>query len=141
MSLLRQVFGTRLSRLRSARKRLGESRLQSTRSRAILEGEKKGMIMTTYQANERLMGDLKVVMRDAEDLVKATGGAAGNKAREVRNRLVNVLGSAKATYGLVQDKTLSTAKATDQIIRTHTYKSLGVALGAGLLIGVLWARR
>jgi ElaB/YqjD/DUF883 family membrane-anchored ribosome-binding protein len=97
--------------------------------------------MTTYKANERLMGDLKLVMRDAEDLLKATGKAAGDKAGEVRNRMGNVLASAKATYGRVQDKTLGAAKLTDQAIRRHTYETLGLALGAGLLIGALLARR
>ena len=97
--------------------------------------------MTTYQANERLRGDLKLVMRDAEELLNAAGGAAGNKVNEVRNRLGNVLASAKTTYSRVQDKTVGAAKATDRVIRTHPYKSLGIALGVGLLIGVIFARR
>ena len=97
--------------------------------------------MTTYQANERLLSDLKVVMRDAEELVKATGSAAGDKVSAVRNRLSGALESARGTYGRVQDKTVGAAKATDRVIHTHTYKTLGLALGAGLLIGALLARR
>jgi ElaB/YqjD/DUF883 family membrane-anchored ribosome-binding protein len=97
--------------------------------------------MTTHEANDRLSTDLKLVMRDAEDLLKATAGAAGNKVREVRHRLANALDSAKATCDHLQDKTLVAAKATDRVIRTHPYESLGIALGAGLLIGVLVARR
>jgi ElaB/YqjD/DUF883 family membrane-anchored ribosome-binding protein len=97
--------------------------------------------MTTYKANERLMSDLKLVMRDAEELVKATGGAAGGKVSAVRNRLSSALESARATCGRVQEKSVGAAKATDRVLHTHTYKLLGLALGAGLLVGALFARR
>ena len=97
--------------------------------------------MMTHEANERLTGDLKLVVRDAEDLLKATAGAAGDKVVEFRRRLASALESAKATCGQVRDKTVRAAKATDRVIRAHPYESLGMALGAGLMIGVLVARR
>lgn len=103
--------------------------------------EKKGQIMTTQEANERLASDLKLVMRDAEDLLKATAGQAGEKISEVRNRLTSALESAKATYGQIQDKTVQAAKATDRVIRDHPYESLGIAFGVGLLLGLLVTRR
>ena len=40
--------------------------------------------MTTEQANERLASDLKAIMRDAEELMKATTGQAGEKVTELR---------------------------------------------------------
>jgi ElaB/YqjD/DUF883 family membrane-anchored ribosome-binding protein len=49
--------------------------------------------------------------------------------------------SAKATAHKVQEKAVAAAKATDQVIRTHPYESIGVAFGVGLLIGVLVARK
>ena len=97
--------------------------------------------MTTHEANNRLTTDLKLVMRDAEDLLKATAGAAGGKVSEVRHRLANALESAKASCEHLQNKTVEAAKATDRVIREHPYEALGIALGAGLLIGVLAARR
>jgi ElaB/YqjD/DUF883 family membrane-anchored ribosome-binding protein len=97
--------------------------------------------MTTQEANEKLTGDLKAVMRDAEDLLKATAGQAGEKASEVRARLAHALDSAKATCERLQEKTVQAAKATDRVIRDHPYESVGVAFGVGLLIGVLVARR
>ena len=97
--------------------------------------------MTIHEANQRLAGDLKLVMRDAEDLLKATAGEAGEKVKEVRNRLALAMESAKATCEKLQDKTLETAKATDHVIREHPYESIGVAFGVGLLIGVLVSRR
>lgn len=97
--------------------------------------------MTTQEANQRLAADLKVVMRDAEDLLKATAGQANEKVAEVRNRLAGALDSAKATCHHLQDKTVEAAKATDKVIRDHPYESIGVAFGVGLLIGVLVTRR
>lgn len=97
--------------------------------------------MTTHDANQRLATDLKVVMRDAEDLLKATAGEAGEKVKEVRHRLSAALESAKSTCEKLQDKTVEAAKATDHVIREHPYESIGVAFGVGLLIGVLVGRR
>jgi ElaB/YqjD/DUF883 family membrane-anchored ribosome-binding protein len=96
--------------------------------------------MTTEEANQKLTGDLKTVVRDAEDLIKATAGTAGDKVAEVRQRLSAALEAAKETCHRVQDKTVEAAKATDKVIRAHPYESMGVAFGVGLLIGVLVAR-
>jgi ElaB/YqjD/DUF883 family membrane-anchored ribosome-binding protein len=97
--------------------------------------------MTIQQANERLVSDLKAVVRDAEELLKATAGQAGEKISEVRARLATALESAKATCHRVEEKTIAAAKATDQTIREHPYQSIGIAFGVGLLLGVLVARK
>jgi ElaB/YqjD/DUF883 family membrane-anchored ribosome-binding protein len=97
--------------------------------------------MTTREANQRLVGDLKLVMRDSQDLLSATAGAAGETVKEVRNRLATALESGKATCELAQDKAVQAAKATDEVIREHPYETIGVAFGVGLLIGVLAGRR
>jgi ElaB/YqjD/DUF883 family membrane-anchored ribosome-binding protein len=97
--------------------------------------------MTPHEANQRLAGDLKLVMRDAEELLKATAGDAGENAKEVRSRLATALESARATCERLRAKTVDAAKATDHTIREHPYESIGIALGVGLLIGVLVGRR
>jgi ElaB/YqjD/DUF883 family membrane-anchored ribosome-binding protein len=97
--------------------------------------------MTAQEANQRLSGDLKLVMRDAEELLKATAGEAGERVKEVRGRLTTALESAKATCERLQDKTVQAAKATDNVIREHPYESIGIAFGVGLLVGVLVGRR
>ena len=97
--------------------------------------------MTTDQTKERLAGDLKAVVRDAEELMKATAGQAGEKLAEVRTRLAAALESAKATCQRLEEKTIAAAKATDRTIREHPYESIGIAFGVGLLVGVLVARK
>ena len=97
--------------------------------------------MTTSEANEHLAADIKLLARDAEELLKATAGEAGEKIKEVRVRLSKALESAKVTSDYLQDKTVQTAKAADQVIREHPYESMGVAFGVGLLVGLLALRR
>ncbi len=97
--------------------------------------------MTTQQANARLVSDLKAVVRDAEELMKATVGHAGEKVNEVRHRLTAALEAAKATCLRLEERTVAAAKVTDQCIREHPYESIGVAFGVGLLVGVLVGRR
>ena len=97
--------------------------------------------MTMEEANRRLTSDLKAVVRDSEELMKATAGQAGEKISEVRKRLATALESAKATCHRLEEKTIAAAKATDQTIRDHPYESIGIAFGVGLLVGVLVARR
>lgn len=97
--------------------------------------------MTTSQANERLAADIKLLVRDAEELLKATAGDAGEKLKEVRGRLAKAVESVKTATEYVQDKTVQTAKAADETIREHPYESIGIAFGVGLLVGFLVGRR
>jgi ElaB/YqjD/DUF883 family membrane-anchored ribosome-binding protein len=99
------------------------------------------MDTVTEQANEQLASDLKTVVHDAEELMKATAGQAGEKVAQARSRLAAAIESAKASYQRAQEKTIAAAKATDQTIRAHPYESIGIAFGLGLLVGVLVARK
>jgi ElaB/YqjD/DUF883 family membrane-anchored ribosome-binding protein len=97
--------------------------------------------MTTQEANARLAQDLKSLVHDAEELMKATAGQAGEKVRELRTRLAAALEAAKVSCQRAEEKTIAAAKATDRTIREHPYESLGIAFGVGLLVGVLVARK
>ena len=96
----------------------------------------------TNEANmEKIVTDLKVLSRDAEAVLQATAGQAGDKMSELRARLASALESAKGTYKRMEERTVAGAKVADQTIRAHPYESIGVAFGVGLLIGVLVGRR
>ena len=98
--------------------------------------------MNAYEVNtEKLVTDLKRVVRDSEDLLQATAGAVGDRAHQVREKLSDALESAKRTCRKLEDKAIEGAKATDKVIREHPYQSIGVAFGVGLLIGVLVTRK
>jgi ElaB/YqjD/DUF883 family membrane-anchored ribosome-binding protein len=96
-------------------------------------------------ARERVMADLKSLVRDSEELLKATAGDVSEKVKETRSRLTAALERAKQTCESLQEQTAVTARAAaqraDTMIRSHPYESLGVVFGLGLLIGVLVTRR
>ena len=86
---------------------------------------------------DRLVLDMQVVAKDAEDLLKATAGDVSDKVKEARDRLGETLDGVRETYFRWQDKAAAGVKATDRTIREHPYQSMGAALAVGLLIGVL----
>ena len=90
---------------------------------------------------QKLVQDLRVVVHDAEELMKATATDLGDKAREARVKLAATLESAKASCKRLEEKTLATAKAADRVIRDHPYQTIGVAFGLGVLVGVLVNRK
>jgi ElaB/YqjD/DUF883 family membrane-anchored ribosome-binding protein len=96
-------------------------------------------------SRERVMRDLKTLARDTEDLLKVTAGDVGDKAKELRARLSDALQRAKETYADLQEQTVASAKRaaknTDTVIRDNPWQAVGIALGVGLLVGVLVARK
>ena len=99
----------------------------------------------TLANKQKLVSDLKVVVTDAEELLRATAGAAGEKAGELRERLGVKLRDAKerlidAEAALV-DKTKAAARATDDFVHEQPWKAVGVAAALGLALGVLIGRR
>lgn len=96
---------------------------------------------TTELNTDQLVTDLKRVVRDGEELLAATASVAGEKGQEMRERLSGALEAAKATYRRLQQKAVAGAKATDKMIRTHTYQAIGIAFGLGLLIAALARRK
>ena len=92
-------------------------------------------------ATNRLATDLKRIVRASEDLLHTTKDAVGDKAEEVRERLTDAIEAAQRTCRDLEEKAIEGAKETDKIIRDHPYQSIGIALGVGVLIGVLVTRK
>ena len=90
---------------------------------------------------EKLAEDLRLLVHDAEQLLKSGANDAGEKAAELRARLQTSLENAKDTMKRLEDRAIASAKAADRVIRDHPYESLGIAFGVGLLIGVLINRK
>lgn len=103
------------------------------------------MNTTTDVSKEKLAADLKIVISDAEELLRATAGQAGEKVAELRGKMQDRLNNARATLAKAQDAVVDKAKqvgnATDDYVHDNPWKSVGIAAGVGLLVGILIGRR
>lgn len=94
---------------------------------------------------EKLVADFKVVIADAEELLKATAGQAGDKVGELRGKIQDHLARAKDSLAEAQEVVVEKAKAvgraTDDYVHDHPWKSVGIAAGVGFVIGLLIGRR
>lgn len=95
-------------------------------------------------SKEKLMHDLRVVVADAEDLLRATASQTGEKVASARERIQESLAAAKTRLieaeQAVVAKTKQAAKATDEYVHENPWKSVGIAAGIGLVIGMLISR-
>ena len=100
--------------------------------------------MTTVQ-KDKLMGDLRVVIADAEELLRMTADQAGESAADVRSRVQAKMKQAKADLIHLQEAAVAKAKAaghaTDEFVHENPWKSIGIAAGVGLVVGLLIGRR
>ena len=99
----------------------------------------------THTSRDKLVSDLKLVVADAEELLKLTAGQAGDKVGDVRARLTDHLTDAKARIheaeAAIIDKTKQAAHATDSYVHADPWESVGVAAGVAFLLGLLAGRR
>lgn len=99
----------------------------------------------TQASRDKLVSDLKLVLADAEELVKLTASDASGKLADVRSRLGEHVGTAKERLSELEDvvvtKTKEVAKATDHYVHEHPWQSIGIAAGVAFLLGMLSSRR
>jgi len=94
---------------------------------------------------EQLIQDFKVVVADAESLLKATAGQGGEAISAMRTRVEASLAAAKAKMTDAEralvDRTKAAAKATDEYVHGHPWQAIGIAASVGVVIGLLIGRR
>ena len=95
-------------------------------------------------SKEKLMQDLRVVVADAEELLRVTAGQAGEKVSAARERIQENLVVAKERLAAAQEsliaKTRQAAKVTDEYVHENPWKAVGIAAGVSLVVGMLVAR-
>lgn len=100
---------------------------------------------TNEVTKEQLIADFKVVVSDAEALIKATAHQGGEAVAALRVKTEESLAVAKEKIADAQEalveKSKAAARATDEYVHDNPWRAVGVAAGVGLVIGLLIGRR
>lgn len=103
------------------------------------------MTQTATASRDKLMADLRVVIADAEELLQLTASQAGDKVAELRARMQERMAKAKDELSDLQsaavDQARDAARATDHFVHDRPWTAVGVAVGVGLIAGLLIGRR
>lgn len=97
------------------------------------------------RAKGRIAGDFRSMIDDGEDLLKAAAGVSGEGFAVARAKFEHKLTSARAALAEatqpVVDGTRRTAAAADSYMHGSPWTAAGVAMAAGILIGILVSKR
>jgi ElaB/YqjD/DUF883 family membrane-anchored ribosome-binding protein len=96
-------------------------------------------------AREKLEKDLKLVMTETEELLKATAGQAGDRIQSARERVEETIASAKAEGVDLERAAIegakAAAKAADSYVHENPWPAIGIAVGVGLIAGWILGRK
>jgi|SRR6267142_2448695 len=91
---------------------------------------------------EKLAADLRLVISDAEALLRAT---VGETAEVGRAKLHEGLEAAKLKFGPLAEEAAEQARdsvrAADGYVREHPWNAVGIAVLAGVALGLLISRK
>lgn len=97
------------------------------------------------ETSDKLVTNLKAVIKDAEELLKNTGQQVDDGYQTARARFESTLKSAKTGLATAEDtlvtRTKDAAYSTDKYVQEHPWQSVGVGAFAGLVMGLLIGRK
>lgn len=101
-------------------------------------------IPTKTGTRDQLMSDLKTVITDAESWLRNSNLLTGEDLVAAKAKFERTLINAKDTLvGLeesVVQRTKVAAKATDEYVHENPWKSIGLGVASGVIVGMLIAR-
>ena len=92
-------------------------------------------------STDKLVGDLKNLVADAEELLKATASQAGEKVAEARRKIEQSLIEGKKALAdaekTLRQKSKEAVDLADDYVRDNPWSAVGIAAGVGLVLGLL----
>ncbi len=103
------------------------------------------MSTMTQPPKDKLLGDLKSLITDAEELLKLTADQKGEQLGDLRARIGQRMAVAKERLtdaeGAIVDSGKKAVRVTDDYVHENPWQSVGVAAGVAFLLGLLVSRR
>ena len=102
---------------------------------------------TKYQAvtSDKLVADMRIVLADTEQLLRAAIGQSGEKFAALQPRIEENLRNAKARLAEFEqaatEKARAAVEATDDYAHEHPWRIAGVSTLLGVALGLLIGRR
>ena len=98
-----------------------------------------------HPSKEKLVEDLRVVVADAEELLRATANQTGERIAAARAKAEESLRAAKVRLAEAQasvvERVKIAAKTTDGYVHENPWQAMGIAAAVGLVLGALISRR
>ena len=94
---------------------------------------------------DKLVQDMRVVISDAEELLRATANQAGEKIGVARERIQDSLHQAKVKLAEAEAVLLERAKQatryTEEYVSENPWRAIGAAAAVGIVLGLILSRR
>jgi ElaB/YqjD/DUF883 family membrane-anchored ribosome-binding protein len=94
---------------------------------------------------ESLLNDLRLIMKDAEDLLRNTGQQASEGYQKARAKFESTLSTARDGLSTAEERLMETSReameTADQYVRENPWQAVGIGALAGLVAGLLIGRR
>lgn len=100
---------------------------------------------TGNTSRDALITDVKSGLNNVEELLREAASSTGDRATELRDSAMASLRTARESLVDLQENMLErgkkAARATDDYVHDNPWRSLGMAVAAGFVIGLLINRR
>jgi len=100
---------------------------------------------TDNTSRDALITDVKSGLNNVEELLREAASSTGDRATELRDSALASLRTARESLVHLQENMLErgkkAARATDDYVHDNPWRSLGIAVATGFVIGLLINRR
>lgn len=100
---------------------------------------------TDNTSRDALITDVKSGLNNVEELLREAASSTGDRATELRDSALASLRTARESLVDLQENMLErgkkAARATDDYVHDNPWRSLGIAVATGFVIGLLINRR
>ncbi len=97
------------------------------------------------KSQARLAHEFNAVLDDAQALLHHAAGEAGKDYSAARARLETSVKTARDRIGSIEQVVIDSARqagrSADGYVRSHTWESIAIGAGVGVVLGILISRR